>query len=86
MGAAPKPAYYRMTLSEFRKHGFVGRAPCVNTIKAAIERKDWLGEVVGGLWFIFVDADGQPIPGRPKTPGTGNPEADALIMDWELSR
>ena len=84
--AAPRPAFYRMTIAEFRRHAFIGKAPCANTIKAAIERGDWLGEVVGGLWFIFVDGDGQPLTGKPKKPETGNAAANQIIMEWEQSR
>ncbi|HBG51595.1 MAG TPA: hypothetical protein DDW89_07270, partial [Gammaproteobacteria bacterium] len=47
---------------------------------------DWAGERVGGLWFIFVDAHGQPIPGKPNEPETGNAAANQIIMEWEQSR
>lgn len=84
MGSAqPRPAYYRMILSEFRRLSFIGRAPCANTIKAAIDRGDWMGECVGGLYFIFVDEAGQPIRGQQKPPETGNQAANKLIMEWE---
>jgi hypothetical protein len=75
-----------MTIAEFRRTAFLGRAPCANTIKGTIERGDWAGERVGGLWFIFVDAHGQPIPGKPKKPETGNAAANQIIMEWEQSR
>lgn len=80
---ALKPAHFRMTIAEFRRAAFLGKAPCANTIKATIERGDWTGERVGGLYYIFVDELGQPIPGSKKPPATGNEEADRIIMEWE---
>jgi hypothetical protein len=92
VSAAPRPTYFRMTLAEFRRRSFIGRPPCLNTIKATMERGDWVGERIGGLWYIFVDENGQPIPGRPqpppapRAPRTGNAEADRLIMEWNQGR
>jgi hypothetical protein len=81
---APRPSYYRMTIAEFRRAAFLGRAPCANTIKTIIERGDWAGEKVGGLYFVFVDEAGQPLRGRVGAPrGTGNADADRLIIQWE---
>jgi hypothetical protein len=79
---APKPSYFRMSISDFRRSAFKGRPPSPNTIKAAIRDRTWAGEKVGNLYYIFVDDDGQPLPGKPAAPQTGNPAADALIMDW----
>ncbi len=84
--ATPRPAFYRMLLAEFRRASFVGRAPSINTIWAAIESGEWCGERVGGLRFIFVDANGQPLPGKAPTPATGNADADKLIMEWQATR
>lgn len=86
MSAVPAPSYYRMTVAEFRRRAFLGKPPSANTIKAAIERKEWLGEQIGGLWFIFVDAVGQPIRSKPAPPKTGNDGADRLIMEWQSSK
>jgi len=84
--SAPAPNFYRMTLAEFRRSAFLGRAPSINTIWAAVERCDWAGEQVGGLRFIFVDANGQPLPGKKAPPSTGNSAADQTIMEWQASR
>lgn len=80
MSAAPLPNFYRMTLSEFARQMFVGKPPSRNTLKAMIERQQWQGEKVGGMYFVFVDAKGQPIPGN--GPQTGNRKADRFIMTW----
>ena len=95
---APSPQVYRMTLAEFRRTCFLGRPPSANTIKAAIARGQWAGERVGGLYFVLVDAYGQPMPGRPVTrapaastapdsaharqPRTGNAAADQLLLEY----
>lgn len=83
MSAAPEPTYYRMTLTEFARTAFKGKPLSRNTIKTLLANGVWLGEKVGGTYLIFVDDNGQPIAGKPtQTPATGNPEADALIMEW----
>ncbi len=83
---APAPNYYRMTISEFRRAAFLGKAPCANTIKRAIDNRHWLGEKINGLYFIFVDANGQPIPGKAPGPSTGNEAADRIIIEWQAKQ
>lgn len=85
--AAPKPSFYRMALTEYRRTAYLGKPPCVNTLKAMIDRKEWLGErTQSGRYYLFVDEAGQPIPGTPPAPKTGNPEADELIVAWSKTR
>lgn len=87
MSSVIAPRHYRMTLSEFLRTAFIGKPPCRNTIKAAIERKEWLGEKIGGNWFIFVDEAGQPVrPEAPASTTTGNALADALLIEWSQGR
>lgn len=74
-----------MRISEFLRTHFVGKPPSRNTIYRAIDGGIWQGERLGSLYLIHVDQNGQPLAGATRA-GTGNPEADALLREWESTR
>ncbi len=70
----------RMLLAEYRKRGFVGRPPGINTLKRMIQRGDLPGEKIGGLWFVLVDENGEPAN------SLGDPLADSALRRWQDQR
>lgn len=78
------PPYFRMKLGEFMRT-FVGKPPARNTLKAMIDRRDYLGERVGATYFLFVDEHGQPLKPTQEV-ATGNSEADVLLQNWLQTR
>lgn len=71
---------YRMLLSEYQKSGFTGRPPCIATLRNHVGQGKLPGEKVGGLWYVFVDENGEPWTEQPVA-STGNALADRLLQD-----
>jgi hypothetical protein len=75
----------RMSIAEFRRRAFVGRAPSSVTVRRWIQAGQVAGERIGGTWFVLVDESGQPLRTR-KAQATGNVDADAIIMAYQASQ
>ena len=48
-----------ISLAEYRRLAFVGKPPCINTLKSWIDKGIIQGEKIGGLYFVHV---GEPQP------------------------
>lgn len=68
---------YRMRLAEFRKRYFMGKPPCENTLKKWIDKQELPGERIGNLYFVLVDARGEPVK-----LDTGNEHANEMLKKW----
>lgn len=83
-------AYLRMKLTEYQKRSFVGKPPCLNTLKKLINNGDLPGELFGGCYYVFVDSQGNalqidqpaPAPRSVSIAPTGNELADKLLSQY----
>jgi hypothetical protein len=71
---------FREKVTEFHRRYYFGKRPSVNWIKAQIDKGEIAGEKQGGLYFVLVDAHGEPI--KSEKPTTGNKAADKLLERW----
>ena len=86
---APRCNIYRITISEYRRLGFVGKAPCAKTLKRMVDDGELPGERRGNTYWILVDEHAQPVDvnaANDATHRTGNVEVDALLREWEQTR
>lgn len=82
------PAFYRMKLTEYRSRSFVGKPPCLNTLRKMIGNGELPGELFGGCYYVFVDSQGNAVQAEPvpapqiSTRPTGNALADKLLRQY----
>lgn len=74
---------FRAKISEYQAHGFLGTPPSAMTIRRQLENEDLPGEKRGGMWFVFVDENWQPVE---KPQQISDPLANQLLSEWNSGR
>lgn len=83
--AANKPRFdprtvRRMTVSEYQKTAFVGRPPCLNTLRAQIRSGSLPGEIRGRSYYVYVDQYGQPLADAAED--ARQSRAEQVMFEW----
>ena len=74
--------YFLLCLLQYRQQAYVGKPPCVATLKRQIDRGLLPGERRGTRYFVHVDENGHAI----RRAQTGDAAADVLLGQWLASR